>query len=297
MKTWSNKSLGVILGAVILLFTACAEGDEVFDQIVAAEQRGAIIRTLSVISNELPIGQSDSFFGVDLEVQDQQNGGLLGSVEVFLSFADNTVEPGGTDKSASEAMVATIPAADFTTGEFGLPRTSYSITLPEMLSSLGLAESDVDGGDVFSIRLELVLTDGRRFSNDDNSGTITGSYFSSPFLYSATVVCPPNPPTAGDWTVDMQDAFGDGWNGASLLFTIDGVETNVFLADGSAGMEAVSVPAGTAVISIVFVSGDWDGEITYTVTSASGNVVTEVTETYSTPDPGVELINYCVLNY
>ena len=297
MKTWSNKSLGVLLGAIALIFTACAEGDEVFDQIVEAEQRGAILRTISVVSNELPIGQSDSFFGVDLEVQDQQNGDLLGSVEVFLSFADNTVEPGGTDKSAAEALVSTISSGDFTTGEFGLPRASFSITLPEMLSNLGLAESDVDGGDIFSIRFELVLTDGRRFSNDDNSGTITGSYFSSPFLYTATVVCPPNPPTAGAWTVDMQDAFGDGWNGAALIFTIDGNVTEVFLADGSAGSEDVDVPAGTQVISILFQSGDWDGEITYTVTSASGNVVTEVTETYSTPDPGVELINYCVLNY
>ena len=87
--------------------------------------------------------------------------------------------------------------------------------------------SDVDGSDQFTIRFELVLTDGRRYSFADNTGTLTGSFFSSPFLYTATVVCPPKPPTAGVWTVDMQDAFGDGWQpttadggGAGLVITL-----------------------------------------------------------------------------
>ena len=122
MKIWSNKTLGAILGASALLLTACAEGDEVYDQIAAAEQRGAILRTISIVSDELPIGASDSFFGVDLEVQDQQNGGLLSTLDVYLSFTDNTVD-GGDDKSKGEALASSIPASAFTTGEFGLPRT------------------------------------------------------------------------------------------------------------------------------------------------------------------------------
>ena len=59
-----------------------------------------------------------------------------------------------------------------------------------MLALTGEQATDLFGGDQYGLRFEIVLTDGRRFSNDDNSGTITGSYFSSPFLYTPTVVCP-----------------------------------------------------------------------------------------------------------
>ena len=184
------RLLGKSLAALLIIFTSCKEGEEVFDAIVDAEQRGAILRTVNLISNELPIGVSDARFAVELEEQDQQNGDLLSSVEVFVGFNDNTVPDGGTDLDVAESLFATITAGEFTTGEFGLPRTTVDIPLTEMLSFTGVQESDLFGGDNFSIRFELVLTDGRRFSNDDNSGTITGSYFSSPFLYTPTVVCP-----------------------------------------------------------------------------------------------------------
>ena len=318
MKTWSNKSLGVLLGALaLLLLNGCAEGDEVFDQIVAAEQRGAILRTINIVSDELPIGQSDAFFGVDLEVQDQQNGDLLATLDVFISFTDNTVD-GGTDNSKAEALAESIPASEFTTGEFGLPRTSFTITLPEMLSALALADSDVDGSDVFGIRFELVLTDGRRFSNDDNSGTITGSYFSSPFLYSATIVCPPKPPTPGVWTIDMQDSYGDGWQtdssggGAGLQLILEdgtilevglcspyGSAVGTFLEsgnglcvenDGSSGSGTITVPAG-AGISEWFWPGDFWGEISFQIYTPNGNLVADVP---TGTGAGNLAINFCV---
>lgn len=317
MKIFNYKSFGVALGAVALLLTACAEGEEVFDQIVDAEQRGAILRTISIVSNELPIGNSDSFFGVDLEVQDQQDGDLLGALEVYLSFTDNTVD-GGDDKSKAEVLAESIAASAFTTGEFGLPRTSYSITLPEMLSALALPDADVDGGDVFSIRFELVLTDGRSFSNDDNSGTITGSYFSSPFLYAATVVCPPKPPTAGVWTIEMQDSFGDGWQtdtgggGAGLQLILEdgtilevglcspyGSAAGTFLEsgngqctenNGSDGIGTITVPAD-AGISEWFWPGDFYGEITFQIYTPNGNLVADVPTSTAA---GPIAINFCV---
>lgn len=316
MKIFNYKSLGVALGALALLLTACAEGDEVFDQIVAAEQRGAILRTINVVSDELPIGNSDSFFGVDLEVQDQQNGDLLSALEVYLSFTDNTVE-GGDDKSKAEVLAESVPASDFADGEFGLPRTSYSITLPEMLSALALPDADVDGSDVFSIRFELVLTDGRTFSNDDNSGTITGSYFSSPFLYSATVVCPPKPPTPGVWLVNMTDSFGDGWQtddgsgGSGITVTLnDGTVLEVGLCspyggaagtflesgnglctenDGSSGTGTITIPAGTESADWFF-PGDAYGEIGFEIVTPNGNVVGGYTSVVAGPIA----INFCV---
>jgi hypothetical protein len=176
------------LGLVTILFS-CEEGDEVFDQIVAEEQRGAILRTVNLVSNELPIGQSDGNFSVELEVQDQENGTLVNSVEVYVGFNDLTPAVGpGTN--VEEQLFETVDKSTFSIGEFGLPRFTYSVTLPELLSFVGRSDSDITGGDQFPIRFELVLSDGRRFSAADNSGTLTGSYFRSPFQYNPTVICP-----------------------------------------------------------------------------------------------------------
>lgn len=172
-----------------LMFTSCDEGDAVVDDVVANTERGAILRTINLISNELPIGKSDASFSVELEVQSEENGDLVDNIEVYLGFRDNTVETGGTDFDEAEVLVTTIPKSSFSTGSRGLPTLAYSITLPEMLSTLGVDEAVLDGGDQFSIRFELVLSDGRRYSFDQNSGTLTGSYFSSPFLYTPTVIC------------------------------------------------------------------------------------------------------------
>ncbi len=181
-----------------------------------------------------------------------------------------------------------------------LPRFSYQITLPELLTGTGVAESEIDGGDEFRVRFALVLSDGRTFSFAQNSGTLTGTFFASPFLYTATVVCPPSPPASGDWIIDMSDAYGDSWNGASLTITLDGT-ANEFLVDAAeatASTETLTVPPGSEVISIRFNSGSFDGEIAFTVTSANGNVILSQ-EAYSAADPvaGVELINYCIKNF
>lgn len=294
-----NYKIFTVLALTSLMFTSCDEGDAVVDDVTAGTERGAILRTVNVTSNELPIGEADGFFGVELEVQDSEMGNLVTSIDVFANFRDETPD-NGKGATTPEAMVETISPSTFETGEFGLPRFNYEVTLPTLLSATGVAESDIDGGDQFRVRFELVLSDGRTFSFDQNSGTLTGSYFSSPFLYSATIVCPPTPPSAGDWIFDMTDAYGDSWNGAFLTVTLDGTEYifEVDAAEATGSIETLTVPVGSEVISIQFTSGPWDGEIAYTITAANGNVILSQ-EAYAatTPAPGVELINYCIKNF
>lgn len=305
MSRYKTHKFLLVTALATSLFFSCTEADNVIDQVYDDITRGAILRTINVVSNELPIGTADAAFAVDLEIQDEENGDLVEIIEVYAGFRDNTVADGGTDFSKDEVAVGTIASSSFTQGPI-LPRTSYSIGLSEMQSALSLSESNVDGGDEFTIRFELVLSDGRRFSRANNSATITGSFFSSPFLYTATVVCPPTTPTAGTWTFSTTDAYGDGWNGASLNVSIDGAAPIVIAntdADGDSPASetieyTVDVPTGTETISITFTSGSFDGEIAYTVTSASGNVILSQ-EAYAatTPPAGVELINYCIKNF
>ena len=174
----------------IFFIGSCEDSDKVFDQVTSDVTRGAVLRTVNLISNELPIGIADAGFSAQLEVQEQtDDNGEVTSVEVYVGFNDNTVEAGANDLDVAEGLIATLPASDFTIGEFGLPRFDYSISLTEMLAFTGVNELDLFGGDQFTVRFELVMSDGRRFTNTDNSGTLTGNFFSSPFLYTPTVVC------------------------------------------------------------------------------------------------------------
>ncbi len=290
----------ILIALAVGLFTySCSEGDTVFDQIVDNETRGAVLRTVEVLSNEIAINADGSIaegasFGVILEEQDQEGGKLLAFVEVYAGYRDNT----GGENDRDQILIDEIPASEFTTGEFGLPRTEYSITGDELLSALSLTGDQVEGGDQFEIRFELVLTTGQRFSFDDNTGTLTGSFFSSPFLYTANVVCAPSAPTAGTWVFTVTDSYGDGWNGGKLEVILDGgdpIEVTNTDSGGPYPQEVtqvvnVDVPAGTATISIIYYGGSFDEEVTFTIVSANGNTVVE---DGPNPTTEVELLDYC----
>jgi hypothetical protein len=291
----------ITLGFMALfLVTACDEGDAVVDQIVADTERGAILRTVSVISDEIPIGNDESNFSVEVEVQDEDNGKLVQQIEVYIGFRDNTVETGAPDLDTDEVLATTLDVSTFAIAEFGYPRTTYTITLPELLNVLPITSADVDGSDQFTIRFELVLEDGRRYSFADNTGTLTGSFFSSPFLYTATIVCPPKAPTPGVWTINMTDSYGDGWQtdtgsgGAGITVTLDdgtvlevglcspyGGAAGTFLESGNGlctenngfvGSGTITIPSGTLTADWFF-PGDAYGEIGFEIVTPNGNVV------------------------
>ncbi|MEO0572710.1 MAG: hypothetical protein AAF039_13470 [Bacteroidota bacterium] len=292
-----NFKYGLLwVGMVGMLFTACEEAEQEFDLIQDIVGRGAVLRTVNVISNEIPIGQGDAEFAVELEVQDRENGNLTQSVEVWVRFNDTTVEEGGTDFTTEEVLAETLDPSNFTVGEFGLPRFSYSISQSELLAVLPISDDTVDGSDEFYIRFELVLADGRRFSVADNTGNITGTFFSSPFQYSATVICPPKPPSEGVWTVEMQDSFGDGWQpttgsggGPGLVITLtNGTVFEIGLCttledpgydctDGvSEGTASFEVPAGLEGAADFEFRGDFFGEISFQIITPNGNVVADI---------------------
>jgi hypothetical protein len=309
MKNWF-KYITIMFAGVGLLATSCEDSNTPVDQVVAGTERGAVLRTVNLISNEIPIGNDESNFAVEVEIQDQENGELVSSVEVYLGFRDNTVEEGETDLDTEEVLVSTVEPSSFETGPFGLPRFSYQITLPEMIAALPITNADVNGSDQFTIRFELVLIDGRRYSFADNTGTLTGSFFSSPFLYTAVVVCPPKAPTAGTWTVEMQDAFGDGWQpttadggGPGLIVTLsDGTVYEIGLCTPyetpgydctvglSAGTTTFDVPAGLTEPAEFDFQGDFWGEMSFQIITPNGNIVADVP---AGTDAGLITIDFC----
>lgn len=268
MKKYINRIL--LLFAVTSFLFSCEKVDNAIYDVFDGTERGAVLRTLETLSGNYNIYDSSSIWGIRIEEQDVENGDLLSKVDVYLSFKDNTDD--GQDNSKSEILAKTIQASEFIKGDNGLPVTTITFTLSESLGILDLSDGQYSGGDIFTFRLEVTLTDGRTYSADDSSGTLQGSFLASPYMYNAGILCVPDAPFAGDYQIKMQDSYGDGWNGASIDVTIDGVTTSYTLDSGSSGSETITVPNGTEELIFAFSSGAWDEEITFQIITPSGNL-------------------------
>lgn len=202
------------------LFFTCSSDDKTVDNVIADSERGAVLRTVEILNNSIPIaienGQTQTAEGAQLsmiiEEQDVENGALLESVDVYITFADGSPDTGDSSNAITdEVFVRNIPASEFSPGPFGLPRTTVTLTAGEMLALVNLTPEALFGGDAFTTRFSLNLTDGRIYSTDNAGGIITGGFFSSPFQYRTPVVC--NLETTafvGDYLLEEITPYVDG---------------------------------------------------------------------------------------
>ncbi len=167
------------LFALAILVASCEEDDKITIGVQEDVTSGAILRTLSQ-TGSLDMFDTTAPISFSIQEQDAEGGDLLDRVEITGSFVDNN----GDDDSTSGALT--------TITEFGetdgLPSFEYSLTLAEFLTALGLDITQVLPGDQFVVDMELFLTDGRSFKNEDTTGNVSGgSFFSSPYRYTETV--------------------------------------------------------------------------------------------------------------
>ena len=266
MKNTISK---LILLSGIALFTRCEDPDNAIYTVLEDYTSGAVLRTKSDPRNTFQFNKSvpsEAFF-VKIEQQDEENGDLLESVDVFVDLSSGL-------SNTSEAEVRSIPASAFTKNDNNLNETEIQMTLTEALGALGASNTDFTGGDAITVRLALNLTDGRSFTNTDATGSLQGSYFSSPYAYNAVIKCIPASPVAGNYSIEMRDSYGDGWNGGFIETIINGAsqQHTVSAAQGGAAASSFTVPPG-ATLEVYYRSGAWDSEVTFTIsrTGASGN--------------------------
>lgn len=310
-----NKILNIFLAITVALTAfSCQESDNAIDQVFEGTTYGAILRTVSLNSGEFNSYDLNSKFDVDIEEQDAEDGALMENVEVFLEF------------KGSEVLLKTIPASDFSTGPYGLPRTNVSVTLQEAVTALGLSASDYTGGDALPVRLQLNLTDGRSFTDTDASGSLQGSYFSSPYKYNTVIKCIPTSAIPGNYRFNMVDTYGDGWNGGYMSVVVDGVETKMGLPDywgdtpvlapelaanldqqfidayNAGGYTAVfydawgvvTIPEGASSMSFTWVKGPWDSEVEMNIVYTDldgGNEQTALS--LANPSAGDKILSIC----
>ena len=272
MKKQLNKIVLLLLSVIVI--SSCESDDKAIDQVFDGVSYGAVLRKLEITSGSYNLSDLNSAFSIIVEEQDEEYGALLSEVDVYVS--------GG--QSSTEALQQTVPASAFTIGDKGLPVTEISVTLGEALTALGLG-SNYGVGDVFTIRLSLKLTDGREFSASSASGSLQGSYFASPFLYNSAILCTPKP---GDYVVDMQDSYGDGWQGDGIKVTFDGgprsgeVVYIDMLSSYSGGpgccswtdsTETLNVPEGTEGFAWEYTGDSYPGEVSFQIYAPDGSLL------------------------
>lgn len=76
-----------------------------------------------------------------------------------------------------------------------------------------------------------------------------------------------------DYTINLVDAFGDGWNGNNLIVTVNGTPTTYTMAFGSTSTFTFSVPHGAAITVQFDGVGSFLNECSYEIVDPNGTVV------------------------
>lgn len=74
------------------------------------------------------------------------------------------------------------------------------------------------------------------------------------------------------YLLEMNDSWGDGWNGARIDITMNGVFVGSYECLDSTTIDSVFSFTG-AQMDFIFYSGNWDNEITFSITDPQGNIL------------------------
>jgi hypothetical protein len=77
-----------------------------------------------------------------------------------------------------------------------------------------------------------------------------------------------------DYVINMQDSWGDGWNGSSIDVSVNGNNAANWSISGSSGTDTISTINGD-VVEFTFISGSfsYDTEITFQITKPDGSTL------------------------
>jgi len=267
----------IALPCIILGFMSCEDEDKARIAPYSDEIQGAFFRTVNaggVINRTDIAGSTYSITGelVSNSAADVSN------VEIMVEFVDRTTDGDpdtDDDKSIDAVLVSTADVASLTNNANGLPEASFSVSISDATTALGLDLGDIDGGDQFLFWVVINMADGTKYEKINSGDSVTGElFFSSPMVYTGSVVCIlPTPPT-GDWIIEMVDSYGDGWDGAFITATIDGTGTD-YTATGTGTDHTINVPPGSTSLVFTYTPGAFESEHSYTIKAPSGNIVAQ----------------------
>lgn len=75
-----------------------------------------------------------------------------------------------------------------------------------------------------------------------------------------------------DYELDMNDTYGDGWNGGYITFRVDGQIVSYYNAEGTGSSVSLPLPDG-ADFTIEYSAGRYENENSYSISDNSGSVI------------------------
>lgn len=216
---------------------------------------------------DLSEGALNEDYEVSISIDDAEDGVLLETLNVYRTFRDLTIGEDGTDLSEEEALFDTFTIADLELAE-GARLLELAYTLDELLGDV-VTLGDLNVGDDIQLRYEIITTDGRIITTDEND---TEYFFS--IATSECVALDADGAFPGEYTVNMSDSYGDGWNGGFLTIRLDGVEVEgspFSVETGDSASASFTVPEGTTgALTAIYTSLDWDDENSFDVVDPNG---------------------------
>lgn len=210
---------------------------------------GAFLRILSVTSSGFDVADLATakyeFVG---EVQDVNNGADIDRVDFYVAYRPSG-QSAGTEPSSP---ISSYSASTFTTQEAsGLPGSTFSVSLVDILAYLSLDVNSLDLGDQMEIRWEVITNDGTVYTNTDASPAVTGGFYVSPYFARASVVSSiPATAFVGDYTVTQNDP-SSGIFGLFAIFS-DGAANNSGIFDFTLSVDPNDTQNGRTANSICY---------------------------------------------
>ena len=90
-----------------------------------------------------------------------------------------------------------------------------------------------------------------------------------------------------NYSLEMNDSFGDGWNGAEVVITVDGVATPYTFTTGLQQIDPVPVVAGNTIELNYTAGGSFPNEVSFLLLDSDGAVVFDNSTGALTADPSV----------
>lgn len=218
-------------------------------------------------SIDLSEGAQNEDYEASISIDDAEEGALLETLNIYRTFRDLTIGEDGTDLSEAEALFETYAIADLDLVE-GARVLDISYTIDELLGD-NVTLEDLAVGDDIKLRYEIVTADGRIVTTTEN-GT---EYFYS-IATSECVALDADGAFPGEYTINLRDTYGDGWNGGFLSVFLGGVEVEgspFSVETGESATATFTVPEGTTeALTAVYTSLDWDDENEFDIIDPNG---------------------------
>jgi hypothetical protein len=189
------------------------------------------------------------------------NYNLLDPTNSIVDFTLNTSLSGGAVPSSGEIHAAINNGAFSKIADASSFPANVSFSLTDVVSALGITTSSLTGGDIVSFKTFFI---------DSLGETMTSAN-----VFGAAILCPP---IAGTYTIEMQDSYGDGWQGGGINAILDGVITffNIPNGGGSVGSATFVVPAGATALAWEWLNDSWNSEVSFQITDPNGLLILDI---------------------